>query len=453
MSEPLPLVRVVGLGSSPDEIERCSELLHRPVNSSDQLPDNVPPLVVLVGRINAEVLETISAESRGGTTLIIAARPSGLMTPQEEWLLLSTGASDVLSGLSVEQICRECVDRVRAWRAVEQRVRELTIQGRCVGQSPAWKQVLRQAVQVAARGASLPVLLQGETGTGKEMVARLIHELIGDGRGPFITVDCTTIVRELSGSELFGHVRGAFTGAHAEREGAFAAADGGTLFLDEIGELPLALQPELLRVLQEGTFKAVGSNIWQRTSFRLIAATHRDLHSQAFRSDLFFRVAGWQIRLPSLADRQEDIPLLAEHFLRECLPGAAIPQVSPNVWNYLCARDYPGNVRELRNVMRRLALRGGGTGWITLGAVAPEDRPPVDTPVSCWRQDLSRISQLALAQGVSLKEFAEEAREQLVQTTVRVEGGSLQRAARRLGVTDRALQIRAAGKRQERTAD
>jgi transcriptional regulator with GAF, ATPase, and Fis domain len=447
-----PAIRVVGLGCAPEEVAACAACLQRHHLSPVTSPHADTPLVVLTERLSTELLETIAAESRGGSTLVIVVRPSEWFTSEEEWMLLRAGAGDVLAGHCWEHLCQECAVRVLEWTAIDERVRELTSQGRCVGNSQAWKQVLRQAVQ-AGRGAPLPVLLQGETGTGKELIARLIHELLGEGRGPFVTVDCTTIVRELSGSELFGHVRGAFTGAHAERAGAFAAADGGTLFLDEIGELPLGLQPELLRVLQEGTYKAVGSNIWQRTTFRLITATHRDLHSQAFRSDLLFRIAGWRIALPSLADRAEDIQPLAEHFFKECLPNVPLPEISPNVWGFLHARPYAGNVRELRNVCRRLALRSGGTGLITLGAVAPEDRPPAALPVPSWRQDLARISQIAVTQGVTLKDFAEEAREQLVQSTVRAEEGSLQRAARRLGVTDRALQLRAAGKRHERTAD
>jgi transcriptional regulator with GAF, ATPase, and Fis domain len=450
-------IRVVGLGSSPEEVAACALLLQRhnlvPVR---HVPGNSPhedtALVVLVERVNVEVLETVSQMSCGGSTLVIVLRPDELFTAEEEWMLLHAGAGDVLSGHSLESLGRECAVRIHESTAIDQRVRELTTQGRCVGHSLAWKQVLRQEVQ-AARGAALPVLLQGQTGTGKELIARLIHELVGEGRGPFVTVDCTTIVRELSGSELFGHVRGAFTGAHAERAGAFAAADGGTLFLDEIGELPLGLQPELLRVLQEGTYKAVGSNIWQRTTFRLISATHRDLHSQAFRSDLLFRIAGWRIALPALADRMEDIQPLAEHFLKECLPHSPLPEISPNVWGFLHTRQYAGNVRELRNVCRRLALRSGGTGLITLGAVAAEDRPTTVPTAPSWKQDLARISELALTQGVTLKDFAEEARDQLVQSTVRAEGGSLQRAARRLGVTDRALQLRAAGKRQDRPSE
>lgn len=452
MPEPLLSFRVIGLGVASDEVDRFAENLRQHACILSTSPPGDIPLLLLIGSVNAEVLEVISRESRGGAVQVIALRLTELFPPRDEWRLLNAGAHDVLSGHSLEILGRESASRLRDWVSIDHRVRELAVQGRCVGQSLAWKQVLRQAVQ-AARGGPLPVLLQGETGTGKELIARLIHELIGEGRGPFVTVDCTTIVRELSGSELFGHVRGAFTGAHAEREGAFAAADGGTLFLDEIGELPLGLQPELLRVLQEGTYKAVGSNIWKRTSFRLISATHRDLHSQAFRSDLFYRIAGWRIQLPPLSARAEDIQPLAEFFLRESLPDSSVPAVSPNVWAFLHSREYAGNVRELKNVVRRLALRSGGTGLITLGAVAAEDRPPADLIPTSWRDDLSRLSELALLQGVSLKEFAEEAREQLVQSTVRAEGGSLQRAARRLGVTDRALQIRAAGKRQDRAAE
>src|SRR4029450_8247587 len=159
--------------------------------------------------------------------------------------------------------------------------------------------------------SQVSVLIVGESGTGKELIARLIHDL--DQRrdkGDFVVVDCTTIVPELSGSELFGHERGAFTGAVGTREGAFALADGGTLFLDEVGELPLPLQGQLLRVVQARMYKRVGGNHWHRTEFRLVCATNRDLAREverdAFRSDFYYRIANWPCRLPPLGERRGD---------------------------------------------------------------------------------------------------------------------------------------------------
>ena len=222
------------------------------------------------------------------------------------------------------------------------------------------------------------VLLCGESGTGKELAAQLIHSLDQrPGKAELVVVDCTTIIPSLSGSELFGHERGAFTGAVAPRDGAFALADGGTLFLDEVGELPLALQAELLRVVQDGAYKRVGSNRWQRSGFRLVCATNRDLSAECeagrFRTDLFFRLAAATIRMPALRERPQDILCLAERFLAG-RDGAA-PALSAPVRELLQARGYPGNVRDLKQLMARIGLRHVGPGPVTVGDVPPQSAP------------------------------------------------------------------------------
>jgi transcriptional regulator with GAF, ATPase, and Fis domain len=247
-------------------------------------------------------------------------------------------------------------------------------------------------------------------------------------------------------------VRGAFTGALSDRLGAFALADGGTLFLDEIGELSLPLQAELLRVVQEGTFKAVGTNVWKRTRFRLIAATHRDILRDVadgrFRHDLYHRIAGWCIELPPLRDRVDDIQALADFFLAEFADECNVPSLSAEVLHYLSAHQYPGNVRQMRNILQRVMFRYPGSGPITLGLIAPEDRPkPVDGDSVSWILELEKTVERALASGVSLNELTRQAKECAMRVAVRHEAGNLQRAAKRLGVTDRTLQIRAASMR------
>ena len=221
-----------------------------------------------------------------------------------------------------------------------------------------------------ARGAAVygsgPILLVGETGTGKELAARLVHAVV-EGSSSLVVVDCTTIVPSLSGSELFGHEKGAFTGADRARSGAFAAADGGTLFLDEIGELPLALQSELLRVLQEGTYKRVGGDTWSRTGFRLVSATNRDLESEqrhgTFRSDLYHRIASGVVRLPPLRERADDLETLFEHFLTQ---AAGHPlAVTASVVALLRERDFPGNLRELRQLAHAVVARHAGPGPVS----------------------------------------------------------------------------------------
>ncbi len=194
-----------------------------------------------------------------------------------------------------------------------------------------------------------------------------------------VVLDCSTVVPALSGSEFFGHEKGAFTGAAAARAGAFELADGGTLFLDEVGELPIPLQAELLRVIQEGTFKRVGSNTWRKSRFRLICATNRDLAAEraggTFRNDFYHRIAGCRLHLPSLRERPEDIMPLFRHFFREAGPGRDAPHLEAAVRDLLVGRDYPGNVRDLRSLALRIGHRYLGTGVVTVGDVPDHERP------------------------------------------------------------------------------
>jgi transcriptional regulator with GAF, ATPase, and Fis domain len=253
--------------------------------------------------------------------LIAVAACADALDDVDAWRLLGAGAADVIAWARASNPAQEIAARFARWAEIDELVMSDRVSGTLVGRSPAMRSALRDIVE-AARFSDSNILLTGETGSGKELAARLVHDL--DPRrpkGPFVTVDCTTIVPTLAGSEFFGHERGAFTGAVASRDGAFAQADGGTLFLDEVGELPPPLQAELLRVVQEGTYKRVGGNTWRETRFRLISATHRDLNEEAaagrFRYDFLFRIASWRCRLPPMHERREDVPALAHHFLRQ----------------------------------------------------------------------------------------------------------------------------------------
>jgi pSer/pThr/pTyr-binding forkhead associated (FHA) protein len=203
------------------------------------------------------------------------------------------------------------------------------------------------------------VLLTGETGTGKDVLARSIVQRSRRKDGPFVVVDCGAMKWSLAESELFGHERGAFTGADAARKGAFELADGGTIFLDEIGELPLDVQPKLLRVIETRKFQRVGSSKVQTTDVRVIAATKRDLEAEVaagrFREDLFFRLAVVPVHVPPLRERKDDVPLLARRLLAALAPGRPL-EPTEAAWALLLAHDWPGNVRELRNVLERAAL-------------------------------------------------------------------------------------------------
>jgi two-component system response regulator HydG len=228
-----------------------------------------------------------------------------------------------------------------------------------LGGSPAIQDVVRKIARVAP--ASAPVLVRGETGTGKELVARAIHD--ASGRRELVAVNCTSLPEGLVESELFGHARGAFTGAVGAHAGVFVQADGGTLFLDEIGDMPLALQAKLLRVLQDGEVRAIGGDAPRKVDVRVIAATHQDLEARVrtgqFREDLFYRLDVVPITVPPLRDRLEDLPLLAEHLFaraRATSPHSVARRLAPDLVAALARYAWPGNVRELANVMERLAI-------------------------------------------------------------------------------------------------
>jgi transcriptional regulator with GAF, ATPase, and Fis domain len=402
----------------------------------------------------ADVLDGLRACAAEGTVLAICIGP-GRPSLGELWAISRAGARDVLVWPQLPASAEQVVSRQERWAAIEDLVDGPAVKDVLVGNSARWRTMVRSVVEVAAFSQA-SVLIVGESGTGKELVARLIHELDRRrSKGEFVVVDCTTIVPELSGSELFGHERGAFTGAMTPRDGAFALANGGTLFLDEIGELPLPLQAQLLRAVQEHTYKRVGSNSWQRTDFRLVCATNRDLITAVaggqFRADLYYRIAGWVCQPPPLRERKEDILHLARHFLAQLNGAEPALDLDESVREYLLLRDYPGNVRDLRRVVASLHLRHAGPGPITIGDVPEEERPATETIDLDWRQGgfEGAIGQ-AIELGIGLKEIGNAASEMAIKLALEREQGNLHRAASRLGVTDRALQLRRAKPRDER---
>jgi len=240
-----------------------------------------------------------------------------------------------------------------------------------VGQSAALRRVLQLVEMVAESDAT--VLLLGETGTGKELVARAIHERSRRQQEDFVTLNCAAIPSALFESELFGHERGAFTGAHVQKQGRLELADKGTMFLDEVGEMPLELQPKLLRALQERTYERVGSARSKRVDVRLVAATNSDLEqmveNKEFRADLFYRLNVFPIHLPALRDRREDIPLLVRHFTQKYAQrmGKRIQTVDAGTMQKLQRWHWPGNVRELENLVERsVILTTGSTLSVSL---------------------------------------------------------------------------------------
>ena len=414
--------------------------------------------VCIFNEVTPELTGFLQLASATGEGRIIAiSRSEGSPKDSRHWDLLQAGASDVLVWSSPDQIASQIKARHERWLIVEQLMATPTVTELIVAESQKLRATLREIVEIS-RFSNETVLILGESGTGKEVVARLIHLL--DGR-PYkrelVVLDCSTIVPELSGSEFFGHERGAFTGASTERHGAFALADGGTLFLDEIGELSLPLQAQLLRVIQERTYKRVGGNTWHRSEFRLLCATNRDLLDRCrrglFRADLYYRIAGCICTLPPLRERPEDIIPLAERFLRQFHTGGTPPKLDAAVRDYLLQRDYPGNVRDLQRVVSRLMYRHAGDQIISIGYVPLDERPAIDMEATAWMDShFERLIQRAVLFGAGLKDIGRAAEDVAIRFATDEEKGNLQRAARRLRVTDRALQLRRANRRQTEKA-
>ncbi len=245
-----------------------------------------------------------------------------------------------------------------------------------IGESPALESVLKQVTRVAPTDST--VLIQGETGTGKELIARAIHNISSRCGRPFVKLNCAAIPLDLLESELFGHERGAFTGAIAQKTGRFELADKGTLFLDEIGDIPLALQPKLLRVLQEQEFERLGGTRTHQVNVRLVAATHRNLTEMMkrveFRSDLYYRLNVFPVTLPPLRGRREDIPALVTHFVEMFCRrmDKQIEDIPEETMAALCSYHWPGNIRELQNLIERAVI-------LSDGGVLPNPLPTVTT--------------------------------------------------------------------------
>src|ERR1700761_548504 len=303
-----------------------------------------------------------------------------------------------------------------------------------IGNSPAWIEVFKNIGRVAA--TDVGVLLLGESGTGKEVVARAIHQNSARGRRPFIILNCAALPPELLESELFGHERGAFTGAVIQRRGKFEAADGGTIFLDEIGELPLSLQPKLLRVLQEHAFERVGATATIHSDVRVIAATNRpledDVEQKNFRADLFYRLNAFTVCLPPLRERLSDIVPLAEYFLARYAKRnqAAATGFAPDAISALQSYSFPGNVRELEHLIERAAVKAGGRA-ITAEQIQVElNRTKNQTPGIF---DVRAATELPFHEAVGSWE------RHLIEQALKASHGNKSVAARSLGIHRRLL--------------
>ncbi len=348
-----------------------------------------------------------------------------------------SGASDYLLKPAAPEALELAIEKALATRALRREVAYLRSAGRGlddaatpIGESAAWRRAMN--VVRAAAPSDSTVLLLGESGTGKELLARLIHNLSERSGGPYVRVNCAAVPVEMWESEFFGHRKGAYTGATADREGRFRLADRGTLFMDEIGAMPLPSQAKILRVVQDGEFDRLGDEQPTRVDVRIVAATNSDLDAEVaagrFRQDLYYRLNVVRIDVPPLRMRPEDIPLLAARFVEEISGrlGRPAPAVSPEVMEDLKAYAWPGNVRELRNVLERaLILNPGDT-------LASLDLPPVQglaAPPAAEGPDSELNLRAALGHSERL----------ILREALRRSGGVRKEAARLLGIDQRNL--------------
>jgi len=321
------------------------------------------------GELNNEPRRFVT---KAGDVVEVLVSSAAERAPDGELIALLVASKDVTERNEAERRLRAAFEENARLREELERERDYLREevqvsmnfGRIIGESPALKKMLARLEAVAQTGAS--VLIQGESGVGKELVAHVIHARSPRSNGPLVKVNCASIPHELFESEFFGHVRGAFTGAHRDRVGRFQLADGGTIFLDEVGEIPLSLQSKLLRVLQESEYERVGDEATHRVDVRVIAATNRDLEKAVaegrFREDLYYRLSVFPIDVPPLRDRSDDVVQLASHFLeRTCKDFGNRPLTLSRQQAALLKRyDWPGNVRELKNVIERAVILSQG---------------------------------------------------------------------------------------------
>ncbi len=334
----------------------------------DENPPDVVVTDVMMGLVSGmQVLDYTMAHHRETAVVVVTA----YATVESAVEAMRKGAYDYITKpINVDRLCliiRKALEANRLLlenRRLRQELHERFSFGQLVGKSAVMQRLFERIERVASTDAS--VLIEGESGTGKELIASATHYNSHRRDGPFIKVSCATLPETLIESELFGHERGAFTGATHRRRGRFEQADGGTLFLDEVGDLPFTIQVKLLRVLQERTFERVGGESTLTVDARLIAATNRDLQALVreghFREDLFYRLNVVSIKVPPLRDRPEDIPALVQRFLDEfrALHHKSVQAFSPRTLRALMAYTWPGNVRELRNCVESLVVLGQG---------------------------------------------------------------------------------------------
>jgi transcriptional regulator with GAF, ATPase, and Fis domain len=371
-----------------------------------------------------EIIGLIQADNR---------RSAGMFAESdlEVALLLGSQAALAIDNATLFQRVKVAEEKARGENVYlkrrEQKVRFENI----IGESPAMKAVLAQLEKVIDTRAT--VCVEGETGTGKELIASGVHYQSQRRDKMFVAQNCAAMPENLLESELFGHKRGAFTSADADKKGLFEIADGGTLFLDEMGEMPLSLQAKLLRVLQEGTIRPVGATSEKQVDVRIICATNRDLAAEVeqgrFRQDLYYRLMVFPVRLPPLRERREDIPLLAAHFLKRYAAEyrVELPGFTQDALDGLAGYGWPGNIRELENEIQRLVIQAEPGHWIEVVDLSPRLRKVEGT-----------LQRIAPKKG-TLKEMVEQVERWLLTEALRENGGNKTKTAVQLGITREGL--------------
>ena len=394
--------------------------------------------VMMPGLSGLEVLERLSARGDGRPAIPIIMI-SGHATVDDAVKATRLGAFDFFEKpLARDRVIVSVRNALRQFEAdAELRSLRTRIRGEIIGESEPMKELLAQVSKVGATRAR--VLVTGESGTGKELVARAIHEASDRKGKPFVKVNCAAIPRELIESELFGHERGAFTGATSMKLGLFEVAHEGTIFLDEIGDMALGAQAKVLRVLQSGELMRVGGSKLQHVDVRVLAATHRNLHELSqqgeFREDLFFRLNVVPLRVPALRERKDDIPLLARYFVDQACAenGLAMRRMSEAAQAALVAYDWPGNVRELRNVMERMVILSDDD--LDIQDVPPEIRGAAEESASDdFDSTLVGITAGTPPEGMTLRDFREAVERAFIRRRLVELGWNVSRTAESLGI-------------------
>ena len=394
-------------------------------------------LDIMMPRIDGlEVLQQVKERHPDVDVIMV----TGLSEIQTAVKAMKLGAFDYLAKPFDPDELRHVVDRALERRRLLQENRNLKTEvsskyrfENIIGSSPPMQSVYRLIAKCAPTNTT--VLITGESGTGKEMIARAIHYNSLRKDHPFVTVDCNTLSEHLLESELFGHVKGSFTGAVANKRGMFEIANNGTLFLDEFGNIPLSTQAKLLRVIQEREFRAVGSTSTQKTNVRLVTATNKDLKALVaeggFREDLYYRINVFPIHSPALRERRDDIPALAFHFLRIFCNELEKPEaeISEGAMSLLVNHDWPGNVRELENTIHRAVILASDNiirQAHLVSIINPSPRADLEVPRT--GEDLKRIKKIAREKSV------EEVEKLFIQETLRRNASNVTRSAEETGM-------------------